>query len=424
MSPEQAAGKLDDLGPASDVYSLGATLYCLLTGKPPVEERDLATAISKVQSGDIPKPRDIKPEVPLALDAICQRAMALLSKDRYPSPRDLANEIEHWLGDEPVKAYRESIFDRFARSCRRRPFRTGLVGLFIATLATQLVFVAFIFVQLLSEYASSLNGWTTLFIGPLAAGLAATIDMATVGGLVGCLIGVLIGFLNGRLRASVVGGIVFGAKVGAMAGLLVIDAYLAYQLLTRGYWSDVTTSLVPFMVFGSVIGVCVALFLAFALRLSRTRTLTWSIVGGMVYPLGLVAVIFSNDVPWFVHNPTGGEDRRAFSREETVGRSLTLIARGDLASARALAEKLVEQAAYDPGSLVAAARIYALCSQVANEKDNAIGARDAARTMDLLGQAKKRGYLKYEFQLDCDQFTTLRSRADFQRLIAELNARS
>jgi WD40 repeat protein/serine/threonine protein kinase len=119
MSPEQAAGKLDELGPASDVYSLGASLYCLLTGKPPVEEPNLALAVAHVQAGEIRPPRVINPEVPRPLDAVCQKAMSLGPKDRYQSPRDLADDIEHWLADEPVSAYLEPAHERATRWCRR-----------------------------------------------------------------------------------------------------------------------------------------------------------------------------------------------------------------------------------------------------------------------------------------------------------------
>ncbi|MBI1831641.1 MAG: protein kinase [Planctomycetes bacterium] len=107
MSPEQAAGRHDQLGPASDVYSLGATLYCLLTGKPPIEDKDVGVVLKKVQSGDIVKPSTVKPELDPALEAICLKAMALNPGDRYESPKTLADDIEHWLADEPVAAWPE-----------------------------------------------------------------------------------------------------------------------------------------------------------------------------------------------------------------------------------------------------------------------------------------------------------------------------
>ncbi len=119
MSPEQAAGRPDLLGPASDVYSLGATLYTLLTGKTAVEAKDLALLLKNVQAGLIIAPRQRKPDTDPALAAICLKAMALLPADRYDSPRALADDIEHWLADEPVSAQAEPLTVRTRRWTRK-----------------------------------------------------------------------------------------------------------------------------------------------------------------------------------------------------------------------------------------------------------------------------------------------------------------
>jgi formylglycine-generating enzyme required for sulfatase activity len=119
MSPEQAAGRLDELGPASDVYSLGATLYCLLTNHAPFEGGDLAGILERVLSGDFRPARQVEPTVPAALEAVCGKAMALRPQDRYTSAQDLAAEVEKWLADEPVTAFPESWWARAARWRRR-----------------------------------------------------------------------------------------------------------------------------------------------------------------------------------------------------------------------------------------------------------------------------------------------------------------
>jgi tetratricopeptide (TPR) repeat protein len=133
MSPEQAAGRLDVLGPASDVYSLGAMLYSLLTGRAPCTDADLGVVLRKVQTGEFPLPRQVNRTVPPALEATCLKAMAREPGSRYPSPKALADEIEHWLADEPVTAWREPPSVRARRWAWRH--RSVMIGATAAVLA-------------------------------------------------------------------------------------------------------------------------------------------------------------------------------------------------------------------------------------------------------------------------------------------------
>jgi serine/threonine-protein kinase len=109
MSPEQAAGRLDQLGPASDIYSLGATLYVLLTGQAPFAGDNQEVLLARVQRGEFLAPRQRNARVPAALEAVCRKAMALRPEDRYPTALELAADVEHWLADEPVSAWREPL---------------------------------------------------------------------------------------------------------------------------------------------------------------------------------------------------------------------------------------------------------------------------------------------------------------------------
>jgi tetratricopeptide (TPR) repeat protein/tRNA A-37 threonylcarbamoyl transferase component Bud32 len=119
MSPEQAAGRWDVVGPASDVYSLGATLYCLLTGEVPFRGADHVEVLRRARQGEPPSPRQVKPGTPAALDAICRKAMAPRPEERYATALELAGDVTSWLADEKVRAHREPLAARLARWRRR-----------------------------------------------------------------------------------------------------------------------------------------------------------------------------------------------------------------------------------------------------------------------------------------------------------------
>ena len=132
MSPEQAEGRVDLLGTASDVYGLGATLYHLLAGRPPVDGKDLGELLAKVRSGDFPRPRESSPWLDPALQAICLKAMSLKPEDRYATPRALAEDVESWIAEEPIAAYPEPWRLRARRWMARH--RTGVAAIGAAAL--------------------------------------------------------------------------------------------------------------------------------------------------------------------------------------------------------------------------------------------------------------------------------------------------
>ena len=144
MSPEQARGDLEHLGPRSDVYSLGATLYCLLTGKPPFEGGAI-DVIPAVQRGAFQPPRSLVPSIDRALEAVCLKAMALDPADRYATPKALGEEVERWMADESVAAYREPWTRTLTRWLTRH--RTGVTAVGAAMLVALAGLVAVLGVQ-------------------------------------------------------------------------------------------------------------------------------------------------------------------------------------------------------------------------------------------------------------------------------------
>lgn len=124
MSPEQAAGAIESLGPPTDVFSLGATLYHVLTGQPPFVGHHVEDKLARAKLADFPAPRSIRSRIPAALEAMCRKAMSREPDQRFRSPMELGEEIERWLADEPLHCYREPWLEQGKRFVRRH--QTGV----------------------------------------------------------------------------------------------------------------------------------------------------------------------------------------------------------------------------------------------------------------------------------------------------------
>lgn len=121
MSPEQAAGRVDLFGPATDIYLLGATLYHVLTGHAPHRGKDSGLLLQRIQKHPATHPRQLNPAIPQPLAAIALKAMALQPADRFADALELSKEVERWLADEPLKSLRESPLMKFRRWFRKHP---------------------------------------------------------------------------------------------------------------------------------------------------------------------------------------------------------------------------------------------------------------------------------------------------------------
>ncbi len=126
MPPEQACGDAAKVGPAADIYSLGALLYCALTGRPPFQAATPIDTILQVLRNDAVPPRQLNPAVPRDLETICLKCLQKQPAARYPSVREFADDLDRYLAGEPIHARRIGVVERGWRWCRRNPTSAAL----------------------------------------------------------------------------------------------------------------------------------------------------------------------------------------------------------------------------------------------------------------------------------------------------------
>jgi tetratricopeptide (TPR) repeat protein len=127
MPPEQAAGKIRDMGPTADVYSLAATLYELLTGRPPFKAASVMLTLYQVEHEDPASLRQLQPSVPRDLETICLKGLRKERSRRYQTAKELADDLRRFLDGKAPLARRASALERAARWARRKPAQAALV---------------------------------------------------------------------------------------------------------------------------------------------------------------------------------------------------------------------------------------------------------------------------------------------------------
>src|SRR5437763_2083968 len=132
IAPEQAECRATDLTGAADIYSLGAILSYLLTGRPPFIGANVLTVIHQAATTPAPRLRSLVPSLDRDLETIVARCLESDPNARYQSAGALADDLEHWLRHEPIRARRVGVFTRGRKWMRRYPTSTALAALLIA----------------------------------------------------------------------------------------------------------------------------------------------------------------------------------------------------------------------------------------------------------------------------------------------------
>jgi serine/threonine protein kinase len=139
MAPEQASGMTTKPGPSVDIYSLGAILYELLTGRPPFLGADCVETLMLLMSEELVPPRVLQPTIPLNLSTICCKCLEKKASRRYASATELADDLHRFVQGKPILAKRATLWEKSMRWTVRNPWKAASIGLLAATFIASLI---------------------------------------------------------------------------------------------------------------------------------------------------------------------------------------------------------------------------------------------------------------------------------------------
>src|SRR5262249_20409782 len=153
VAPEQARGMGQDVGPAADVYGLGAILYEMLTGRPPFRGANLLETLEQVANAEVVPPGRLQPHVARDLEAICLKCLEKAPDHRYPNALALADDLRRFRDGVPTRARPPGPAERLRRWCLQYPLPVALLALVTTCLAVGLWYLSHLADQLVRSAA-------------------------------------------------------------------------------------------------------------------------------------------------------------------------------------------------------------------------------------------------------------------------------